>query len=418
MRKVYQRSKKLLITLITTLIACQIWAADIYVVNSESRTLSHINTETGTVNNLFCQLGLTPNGFDLDENHIYVALSGDNAIQVIARQSGTHLRYIPVAPSANPWDCLKVGDYLYVSGLITGKVYKISLQSGSVVAAVDTGICPEGLAFANGKLYVTNAGNYQDGYTNSSVAVIDLASFSLQSSIPVWLNPQNAIRVGDKIHVACTGNWVDQFGKVYVIDSLTDTVESIIPLGGNLGGMWHSPSGKVYVGDGMNSGVYAYDAQSYSIHYSSANPLSPGGMNISGNSAFIAVLDASWGSNGTVRIRQHDYSPLAQYTVGLAPTEMMIYDGNVAVEEALSALPAIRCYPNPLVNGKELHFEGKELSNARLSIFNLRGQKVFSQNLISNRSTIHIPNHSSGLYFYRIESKEGVSHGKLLIQDR
>jgi len=59
------------------------FADNIYVVNSESRTLSRIDTDTQTVNNTFTQLGLTPNLLKVNEDYIYVVLSGANSIQMI-----------------------------------------------------------------------------------------------------------------------------------------------------------------------------------------------------------------------------------------------------------------------------------------------------------------------------------------------
>ena len=230
-------------------------AADIYVVNSESRTLSHIDSATGTVNNVFCQLGLTPNRFCLDADYIYVVLSGDNAIQMISRQTGQSLRYISIAPSSNPWDVVKVDGYLYVTGLFTDTVYKISLQSYSVVAQISVGTAPEALVAHAGKLYVTNTGGYQNDYANSSVSVIDLESFAVTATIPVWHNPQYLLNIGDEIHVSCTGNWTNLAGKVSIINTLTNTVDHTLDIGGNLGGLWKSPDGIVYLGDGMNSGI-------------------------------------------------------------------------------------------------------------------------------------------------------------------
>jgi len=133
-------------------------ATEIFVVNSASRTLSRIDTQTGVTNNSFAQLGLTPNLMDVDTDYIYVVCSGDNAIQVIDRASGTHIRYIPVAPSCNPYAVVKSGDFLYVSGLFTDKLYKISLASNTVVGSLSVGIAPEGLCAYQGNLFVCNTG--------------------------------------------------------------------------------------------------------------------------------------------------------------------------------------------------------------------------------------------------------------------
>ena len=74
------KNKRLLLTLLSLFLMLQLSAAYLYVINSESRTLSRIDTETNEVNNNFAQLGLTANLMDLDADHIWVVCSGDNAI--------------------------------------------------------------------------------------------------------------------------------------------------------------------------------------------------------------------------------------------------------------------------------------------------------------------------------------------------
>ena len=172
--------KQLKITLLAVFIclfSISLYAIELFVVNSVSRTLSRIDTETGTVNNTFAQLGLTPNLMDMDDNNIYVVCSGDNAIQVISRFTGNSLYFLPIQASSNPYDVLKVGDYLYVTGLFTNKLYKVSLLTNNVVSSLNVGIAPEGLCSDGSRLYVCNTGGYQFNYSDSSISVIDLNSF-------------------------------------------------------------------------------------------------------------------------------------------------------------------------------------------------------------------------------------------------
>lgn len=183
------RTKQLIVALALLLALTALSADVIFVVNSTSRTLSRIDTDSGSVNNSFAQLGLTPNLMDLDEEHIYVICTGDNAVQVLNRFTGAHQRYLPVAPSSNPYDVLKVGDFLYVTGLFTNRVYKLSLQTNSVVKSLEVGAAPQGLCSDGTRLYVCNIGGYYNNYVNSSVSVIDLAFFAVMATVPTWTNP-------------------------------------------------------------------------------------------------------------------------------------------------------------------------------------------------------------------------------------
>lgn len=412
--------KQLLVWSVLLLVAATAFAADIYVVNSESRTLSHINTQTGAVNNVFCQLGLTPNRFAMDENYLYVVVSGDNAIQMISRSSGAHIRYIPVAASSNPWDCHKVGEFLYVSGLFTNKLYKISLSSYQVVGEIVTGSSPGGITSLGQKLYVANSGDYMAGYAGSSVAVIDLDSFELISTIPTWFNPQYLKAVNGNIHVACTGNWVDQFGKIQIIDAGSNQIVSSLDIGGSLGGMWYNGTNKVFVGDAMNSGIYSYDADSFIVYHNSSNPINPGGMTVSGDGEIIAILDASWGYSGKVKVLDHALTPVREYTVAMAPTDMQIF--SVTTQNADELMPALshKVYPNPAFSGSMISFELNSKTPSTISIYNLRGQQCISTIATSQIriQTLDAKGNAlaPGVYLYRIESGKNIYTGKLLLK--
>ena len=127
--------KKFLLLILLPVICVAFLQADyIYVVNSESRTLSRIDTETGTVNNTFTQLGLTPNMLKVNTDYIYVVLSGANSIQMIDRHSGTTIRNIFIASSSNPFalifllifTCFQCNrtpqSFAFTTGLLTDKL--------------------------------------------------------------------------------------------------------------------------------------------------------------------------------------------------------------------------------------------------------------------------------------------------------
>jgi len=392
----------------------------IYVVNSESRTISRIDTATQQVNNAFASLGFIPNRLVLDDAHIYVVNSGDNAIQMINRLTGATIRYIGLGVSVNPWEAVLHNGYLYVTGLFTNRVYKISLQSYTVVADCIVGEAPQGLAVWGDKLYVSNTGGFQTGYANSSVSIIDLNTFSVVQTIPVWYNPQYLIARDGYIHVSCTGNWTNAFGKVYIIDTLTDTVIHTLEIGGSPGGLWADTSGKVWIGDLMNTAVYRYDTTDWSILNDSSNPLVPGGGTVDGTDAFIAILDSNWGQSGRVYLRYPDFSAWQQYTVGLAPTDLKVYRPTVANENLTQVPSAIMVSPNPAPRGSFVRFAKLDNYPKRISIYNLRGQLIKqwyftgTETLWDGRDTQDRMS-GTGVYLYRIEGRSTLVTGKILI---
>ncbi|MFO7660784.1 MAG: hypothetical protein R6V77_07720, partial [Candidatus Cloacimonadaceae bacterium] len=286
---------RLILFLMMLLIAFKAQAALIYTVNSESRTLSRIDTSTDNVQNNFAQLGVIPNKLIADENYLWVVNSGDNAVQKISRQSGSTLANIFIEASCNPWDACLDGDFLYVTGLFTNKVYKVHAVNHNVVGFVEVGNSPEALCVYNGKLYVTNTGGWQNNYANSSVSVIDLDSFQVIATIPVSPNPQYLVEHNGLIHVSCTGNWTTVFGTVCVIDPVSNQVIQTIALGGSLGSIWIDNDHQALVGDGSGSFLYRYNAQDFTILNDSDNPLTPGGYVVDGDNEQIALLDPNWG---------------------------------------------------------------------------------------------------------------------------
>lgn len=390
------------------------FADNIYVVNSESRTLSRIDTDTQTVNNTFTQLGLTPNLLKVNEDYIYVVLSGANSIQMIERESGTTLRNIFIASSSNPWDVVEYDGYLYVTGMFSNKVYKISQESWSVVDQITVGTAPEGLAVCNGKLYVCNTGGYASNYANSSVSVIDLVDFSVIKTIPVWTNPQDIAVLDSQLHIVCTGNWSSISGAVDVIDSITDEKTDRIMIGGNPWGIWISPDGIAYLGEGYNSGIYSYSANTLSVLNNSSNPLSPGGIAVSGLNEHIAVLSANWGENGIVYLRNSNWQPITQWTVALTPTDICYFESPSPVADENLPQPKITLYPNPVKKEGVLNFKTDNNFRGELEIYNLKGQKVLQAKVTKGETSIDLKGKGlqSGIYFY----KSGQAQGKIIIK--
>jgi len=392
----------------------------IYVVNSESRTISRIDTATQQVNNAFATLGYIPNRLVLDAAHIYVVNSGDNAIQMIDRNSGATIRYIGLGVSVNPWEAVLHNGHLYVTGLFSNRVYKVSLQSYTVVGDCLVGEAPEGLTVWNNKLYVSNTGGYQTGYANSSVAVIDLNPFTVVQTIPVWYNPQYLIAHAGYIQVSCTGNWTGALGKVCIIDPQTDTVIQTLDIGGSPGGLWADGTGSVWLGDLMNTGVYRYSTNDWTIWNGSANPLTPGGGAVDGTGDFIAVLDSSWGTSGEVYLRHPDFSAWQQYTVGLSPTDLKIYRPVVPVEDSVQAPAVIMVSPNPAPRGGVIRFSKLGVEHKRISIFNLRGQlirqwEIGDSEAVWDGRDAQGKLSPGGVYLYRIDGSAAPVGGKIMI---
>ena len=150
-----------------------------------------------------------------------------------------------------------------------------------MVDSFPTGIAPEGMCVANGKLYVANTGfdftNFS--YGPGSVTVFDLASNAVVATIPVALNPQECLTTSDGfVHVVCTGDFFATMGAVSIIDPASDTVSSTLPIAGFPGNGATDTSGVVYLlvtTTAFTSEVWAYDAPSHLFVHDGSNPLLP-----------------------------------------------------------------------------------------------------------------------------------------------
>ena len=387
-------------------------AAEIFVVNSASQTLSRIDTETGSVNNSFAQLGLSPNLMDMDAERIYVVCSGDNAIQIVDRASGAYLRRIPVAASANPYDVLKVGDFLYVSGLFTNKVYKLSLAANAVVASLDVGTAPEGLCSDGERLYVCNTGGYPD-YAQSGVSVLDLATFTVMATVPTWANPQFAVARGNYLHVSCTGNWDDVSGKLDIIDLGSLTLAARLDVGGRPGSLWIGGAGNGYIGEGYGNALYSYNADTFTLEHGADYPLNYEASMISGNSSLIALLRQNWASNSLVRVYSTQLSLLNWYEVGLSSTDIVVAPEETSAEDGHGPAASVSVHPNPAQRGGFVQINSGKAGELRL--YNVKGQLVLKLGIGKGENNMDLGSLPAGVYLYKLDA-EGRG-GKLLLTD-
>ncbi len=119
------------------------------------------------------------------------------------------------------------GDLAFIVLNYSAKIEVVNRYTFESVATIEDGLeNPRYIAFANGKGYVTNwgdGGNTSDDY----VAVIDLTSYTVTSTIPVVEGPERIIEENNKLYVAHAGGY-GYGSSVTVINAATNTVASTI----------------------------------------------------------------------------------------------------------------------------------------------------------------------------------------------
>ncbi len=366
------------LVILLMLAALNLWATVGFVVNSGSETLSRIDFETGDVEEVFCVLGSMPNRVGLTGEFAYVVNSGDNSVQKIDINTGNTITNIYIENSSNPYDIIIDEDHVYVTGGMINKVYKIDIETDEVVSSITVGGNPAGMAILDGKLYVGNS-DYGTGYSNCSVSVIDLFTFNVEATIPTEVNPQFLAAINGNIHVSCGGDWSTIFGKICIIDPVSNTVTNTLEIGGVTSNFALMSNNIVYVADGLGSSLYAYDASTFEIIYDNSNPFTPGGTMVTSNNENLFVLGGEWGQNFTVKIYDINENLLNEYTVGVYATDIKIVSESVSVNDEHLVKPDhnLTNYPNPFNPSTMISFSVTQNSDfVNLEIYNIKGQKV------------------------------------------
>ena len=429
--------KKTIILLSVLLILSSMQAIEIFTVNSISQTISKINTETGQVENDFAILGqgenAAPNKIALDENFAYVTISNENSVQKFNLSTGESEGYVYFGDSSSPYDLVISGDYLYVSGNMSYKIYKISLDTFTEVDQIEVGTAPEGLLVYQNELYCANTGfNISDyTYNPGSVSIINLDSFEVVNTLSTSLNPRKAKVMDDELHVVCCGDFVAEMGKIDIFS--LDEYEFLVSY--DVGG---SPADIAnyanmgYLANSWPAGIYVYNINTGEVEITLEDDFFEGGNEVAIFEEELISLNAGdYVENSIVYLYSiADYDLNNTYTVGVGATDVKVIQDNVAIDEGEEALKTgkLEIFPNPFNyranDSVSFRLDIKRSTKVQLEIFNIKGQRITQledklttdQNVISWSIEENSPKIiSSGIYFVKIRTAGKIFTGKMLI---
>lgn len=248
-----------------------------------------------TINpNVTLGLGDTGNDIQIYKGKVYAVMNGSNLVEVLSAKTGKHIASIDIPK------CRFItfdGNYAYVSSYADpadkdskttkGSVYKVNLNTNSVESTVTVGYQPEGIAFANGKLFVANSGGYMYPNYEHSINVIDPQTMQVEKTIDAGLNlGKVALDKDDNLYVISTGNYSTVSSKIYVVntaaaalsDSIDTRVSAIAAAGDNL-----------YI-IGVEYKAPTYEAtNSYSLYNTKTKELSTAGFITDGTDSRIVM---------------------------------------------------------------------------------------------------------------------------------
>ncbi len=182
--------------------------------SDNNSTLTFFDFKDSVSYNDFFTGGLGKNANDMIglDNKLYIAVTESACVWVLDMKTGQQIARISITDPNNnnrkPRRLTSFDGYVYVS-CWDGNVVKINANTNTIAATCAVqGRYPEGIAVADGKIYVANSGGLDYPNYDKTVSVIDLNSFSFEKNLTVMENPQTLKAYRNKVYVLSTGNYM------------------------------------------------------------------------------------------------------------------------------------------------------------------------------------------------------------------
>jgi len=179
------------------------------------------------------ELGDVGNDLQIYGHRMYAVINASNKVEVMTADSAIRIGHIDV-PNCR---CLAFeGKYGYVTSYAgpivigeehaqIGYVLKFDTATLQTIDTCHVGFQPEGIAIANGKLYVANSGGYLTTTYDTTMSVIDLTTFKQTKRLNIDINMQHVmVDKYNRIWVNSLGNYYETPSRLYCIDTNTDKI--------------------------------------------------------------------------------------------------------------------------------------------------------------------------------------------------
>ncbi len=293
-------------------------------------TVSFITEDLSTVEE---QIFQTVNGSDLGnivqslgfyEDQAYIVANNSSKITVVNRYTFEEIAVIE-NDLENPRYFLTVGDTGYVTNWgdpfdnSDDYVAVIDLETQTVSSTIPVSFGPERLVANGDKLYVAHSGGFD---YNNVVSLIDTNSNTVDTTITVGDVPNSVVLDGVNLWVLCggkpafTGN--ESNGSMYQINTATDIVSQSFDFGAT-----DHPSNLVFDASdlyyGLNGEVYQMKTIASGLPTSSV--LSGSYYSLTANDGKLYATDAAdFQSSGTLKVFDLlDFSEITSLEMGIIP---------------------------------------------------------------------------------------------------
>lgn len=295
----------------------------IVIMNGGASTISILDIEEDTVYNDIAATGVYANQIRMKNGKLYCVNSGSSNITVYSTSSWAPESPISLPFLSNPMEMAFVNDSIaVVSSLLRDEIYKINLNTKTIIDTAAAGDAPAPIVVSNGKVYVANTA-YQPlsySYGQGTVTVYDGETLDSLSTLQVGTNPQGmAVDASGNVHVLCTGNYFSEFGAVSIIDSQNDTVTATVNVGGSPGSIAIDQLTDIAYSASWGAGVVSYDTESGTVLNDSS--FTKGGVCVMVDDESIVWI-ASW-SNDKVYKYNQEGSILDSLIAGDGPQRLL-----------------------------------------------------------------------------------------------
>ncbi len=263
----------------------------------------------------------------------YIVVNNSHKIEVISTETHQSLGTINL-PGNSPNKIVIASDTKgYISNLYKGTVTVINpVTYGVVKDGIPVGLNPQGLAYAQGKIFVCNSGYGQD----STLSVIDILTDSVIATINVEKSPTDiAVDGKGNIIVLCNGYsdfsnpLNDTPGAIVVVDPVKYSVIKKIPLSLQTYGHPNelAVSKRGFGLTVVKNGILKFSTEDYQVQSSAFIQKTSYAIAVDDQSEQIFLGDAvDYSSNG--KIFRYSYSAVLKdsFTVGIIPGTILRRD--------------------------------------------------------------------------------------------
>lgn len=180
--------------------------------------------------------GGTPNAIiDLGDGEFAVLSSLDADLRLFDSNQGGVVQASVYLPSgSNPYSAARNNETVFITLLLTSKVAVVNLTSLSVTGQWDVPANPSGIAFSNGRVFVTH-GSWPETSSPGGVTVLDASTGEELAWLDTGINTSwaKAFPETGMVHVGST-TYADD-GTISIIDPATLAITSQVAAGGTPG---------------------------------------------------------------------------------------------------------------------------------------------------------------------------------------